>query len=166
MVVCSYKRTRKMYTRQERVGHVITHLSRKLGLLPTHRDSKDYVQRQVPACGNSRLYVCRGCARNTVNVVVRAYSWLVALSAMGSWIHPHIIPAAYKLADCEDHKQLLTSLGQRRATFRVLLRNYLSSRPRGATVVCRIYGVHNGVLCIYLQWQQTSFGAIFTNERQ
>ncbi len=25
---------------------------------------------------------------------------------MGSWIRHHIIPAAYKLADCEDHKQL------------------------------------------------------------
>ena len=106
MVVCSYKLTRKMYTRQERVGHVITHLSRKLGLLPTHRDSKGYIQRQVPACGNFRLYVCRGCAKSTVNVVVRAYSWLVALSVMGSWIRHHIIPAAYKLADFEDNKQL------------------------------------------------------------
>ena len=68
--------------------------------------SKGYIQRQVPACGNFRLYVCRGCAKSTVNVVVRAYSWLVALSVMGSWIRHHIIPAAYKLADCEDNKQL------------------------------------------------------------
>ena len=50
------------------------------------------------------MYV--GGAKNTVNAVVRAYNWLVAHSVMGSWIHSHIIPAANKLADCDDHKQI------------------------------------------------------------